>query len=265
MTSSIAPGLDGLVPQWPVPASVRALCTTRLGGVSLPPFDGFNLAAHVGDRADHYLHNRSLLQEAIGARPVYLEQNHGISCLELTPETPDGQTADAASTQARGLACAVMVADCLPVLLCDSAGTTVAAAHAGWRGLAGNHGKGILEQTIRCFMPLAPVKYSFGATEVIAWLGPCIGPDAFEVGDEVVQAFVANDPAALACFEPVATGKWLANLPALARQRLARLGVTQVYGNDGSAPWCTVGNPLRFFSYRRDRLCGRQAAVIWLE
>lgn len=265
---------DCLIPDWPAPANVRALCTTRLGGCSVPPHDSLNLGRHVGDAPDHVQRNRARLQQTLGARPVFLNQVHGTDMLELTPDTPDGAQADGAYTSTPGLACTMMVADCLPILLCDTRGTRVAAVHAGWRGLAGVGGQGVLEQVYKLFMPPALVNVTQPATELIAWLGPCIGPQAFEVGADVVTAFSQSHAEARNCFEPLpggangangSTGKWLANLPALARQRLAALGVTQVFGNDGSAPWCTVGNPLRFFSYRRDGgVSGRQAACIWL-
>jgi len=148
-----------------------------------------------------------------------------------------------------------MVADCLPLLWTDSRGSVVAAAHAGWRGLAGTRGLGVLEALVQA-LQVPPA-------DLMVWLGPCIGPDAFEVGDEVKAAFEAGQPAATACFRPLAAGKWLADLPALARLRLQALGVTRIYGNDGSLPWCTVSNPSRFFSHRRDRISGRLAACIW--
>jgi YfiH family protein len=254
-----------LVPDWPAPAHVRALCSTRDGGVSLPPYGSLNLGTHVGDAALAVAHNRAALQDALGARPVFLNQVHGTQMLELAPGTADNQSADGAFTRERGLACTIMVADCLPILLCDRGGTMVAAVHAGWRGLAGVGGQGVLEQAHKHFMPLAPVGSAQPAIELIAWLGPCIGPEAFEVGAEVLNAFAAAYPAAAQCFKPLPGGKWLADLPALARQRLQALGVSQVFGNDGSPPWCTVGNSLRFFSHRRDRgISGRQAACIWL-
>ena len=242
---------------WPAPARVRAVCSTRVGGVSVAPYDGLNLGTHVGDDADSVARNREILQRTLGARPVFMDQVHGSHMLELAPGTPDGLTADGAFTRASGLACTVMVADCLPILLCDAQGTQVAAVHAGWRGLAGTHGVGVLETICKAWE--AP------AGGLLAWLGPCIGPTAFEVGGDVLAAFAAALPQAEDCFKPLAGGKWLADLPALARQRLWRLGVTQVFGNDGSAPWCTVGNPSRFFSHRRDRVSGRQAACIWLD
>ena len=264
MTRSPFESADWLHPDWPAPANVRAVCTTRNGGTSSAPYDSLNLGTHVGDDANVVAHNRSRLQQALCAQPVFFNQVHGTDLLALSPETPDGATADGVVTRERGLACTIMVADCLPVLLCDVQGTQVAALHAGWRGLAGIGGVGILENALKPFRPLAPVEYDDNAIEVIAWLGPCIGPTAFEVGADVIDAFTSTHPPAAACFQPLANGKWLADLPALARQRLQALGINQIYGNDGSAGWCTVGNPLRFFSHRRDRVSGRQAACIWL-
>jgi YfiH family protein len=185
--------------------------------------------------------------------------------LALTPETPDNLSADGAFTREPGLACTVMVADCLPILLCDTAGVMVAAVHAGWRGLAGRDGMGVVERIHQRFVSQALAKYGDETIELIAWLGPCIGPDAFEVGSDVVAALSSTGPQVRDCFTPLAGGKWLADLPALARQRLRHMGISRVFGNDGSAPWCTVANPLRFFSHRRDRVSGRQAACIWLE
>ena len=219
-----------------------------------------NLSARVGDDAAAVVENRSRWQATLGARPLYLAQVHGRVALEVDLDTPDEQAADASSTTARGLACTVLAADCMPVLLCDEAGTRVAAAHAGWRGLAG----GVLESAYEHFVPQTPVDPAGTAIEIIAWLGPCIGPQAFEVGPEVKAAFEAHAPEAAACFRPgAAPGKWLADLPALARQRLAALGVRAVYGNDGSPRWCTVANPSLFFSHRRDGVGGRFAAAIW--
>lgn len=261
----LSTGVDWLVPQWPAPRRVRAICTTRAGGASVPPWNSLNLGTHVGDGAAAVQHNRRMLASALGVRPVFMDQVHGTLIQTLAPGTADGCIADAAVTRQPGLACTVMVADCLPVLLCDTAGQQVAALHAGWRGLAGQGGVGVLEAGFKSFSALAPVKPAQVAIKVIAWLGPCIGPDAFEVGDEVRVAFVEHTPQAAEYFNPLGGGKWLADLAGLARQRLRALGVTDIYGNDSSAPWCTVGNPLRFFSHRRDRVSGRQAACIWLE
>jgi YfiH family protein len=206
-----------------------------------------------------------MLHAATGVRPVFLNQVHGHQMLALSPGTTDNLSADGAFTRDQGLACTVMVADCLPILLCDRQGSMVAAVHAGWRGLAGVAGIGILEEIYKHFRPLAPVEYAQEAIDMIAWFGPCIGPDAFEVGADVVTAFTRNNPEALQHFRVLRDGKWLANLPALARQRLNALGVTEVFGNDGSPAWCTVSKPSRFFSHRRDGVSGRQAACIWLE
>jgi YfiH family protein len=156
------------------------------------------------------------------------------------------------------------VADCLPVLFTDHQGRAVAAAHAGWRGLAGTGGVGVLETVSRALWNALPLPQAEAARQTIAWLGPCIGPGAFEVGDEVRQAFATQQSGATEMFKPYAPGKWLADLQGLARLRLAALGITHVYGNDGSTPWCTVSNPSRFFSHRRDRVSGRFAASVWL-
>jgi hypothetical protein len=256
---------DCLIPDWPAPANVRALCTTRVGGFSVAPYDSLNLGSHVGDDASHVQRNRVILQQTLAARPVFLNQVHGTNVLELAVDTPDGAQADGAFTTLRGLACTMMVADCLPILLCDAQGSQVAAVHAGWRGLAGTGGIGVVEQVVQRFRPPALVDAAQTAPELIAWLGPCIGPQAFEVGRDVMDAFSVDRPDARDYFRAQPNGKWLADLPALARQRLLAAGVTRVFGNDGSALWCTVSNPSRFFSHRRDRgVSGRLAACIWL-
>jgi YfiH family protein len=249
-----------LVPAWPAPDGVRAVCSTREGGVSASPFDSLNLGDHVGDDPDRVGRNRAVFRAGLGVRPVFLKQVHGTAVASLGPATPDGTEADGCIATDRGVACTIMVADCLPILLSTADGHAVAAAHAGWRGLAGEGGRGIVESV--CESLRASGGDLFGA---LAWLGPCIGPTAFEVGPEVKAAFEAHDPGASALFEPRQDGKWLADLPGLARRRLAAAGVTRVYGNDGSARWCTVGNPSRFFSHRRDRVSGRFAASIWLD
>ncbi|MGJ7500250.1 peptidoglycan editing factor PgeF [Variovorax sp. ZT5P49] len=245
-----------LVPDWPAPPNVRAVCTTRDGGVSRGRYESLNLGDHVGDELAHVAENRNRLRMAIGTRPVFLQQVHGTGVVALDAAQDvvrDGTAADACTATAAGLACTIMVADCLPVLFTDEAGHRVAAAHAGWRGLAG----GVLEQTAKAFK-------ADGAARGIAWLGPCIGPKAFEVGPEVKAAFEAHASEAASCFRPApAPGKWLADLPALARQRLRAVGIEAVYGNDGSDGWCTVGNPSRFFSHRRDGVSGRFAALVW--
>jgi polyphenol oxidase len=252
LQDAAAPGW--LLPQWPAPAGVHALCTTRVGGVSEGRYQGLNLGMHVGDEAASVQANRTRFAERLAARPVFLEQVHGTRLLPIEAATEDGAAADACTTGERGLACTIMVADCLPVLFTDRAGRRVAAAHAGWRGLAA----GVLERTVEAF------DGEGGAGNVIAWLGPCIGPDAFEVGEEVLAAFEAAAPQARDCFKPtVESGKWLADLAGLARQRLRAAGVQSLHGNDGSEPWCTVHNPLLFFSHRRDGISGRFAASVW--
>jgi len=255
---------DWLVPKWPAPETVRAVCTTRAGGRSVAPYDSLNLGDHVGDNPFAVGANRAVLHAAIAARPVFLSQVHGIGVVELGHGTGHGTVADACITAEPGVACTIMVADCLPVLFTNAQGSFVAAAHAGWRGLAGQAGMGVLESVSHRFLPPAHPERARAAARTMAWLGPCIGPQAFEVGPEVKAAFEAHDPLAAACFKPAAAGKWLADLPGLARQRLRALGVTQIFGNDGSASWCTVHNPSRFFSHRRDGVSGRMAACIWL-
>ncbi|MDB5870727.1 MAG: peptidoglycan editing factor PgeF [Ramlibacter sp.] len=248
-----------IVPDWPAPPNVRAACSTRVGGRSRGPYESLNLGEHVGDDVGAVAANRAIFSDALGVRPVFLEQVHGQQTLLLSDTTPDGTQADGCVAIARGLACTIMVADCLPVLFTVDSGSVVAAAHAGWRGLSGQHGQGVLESVT---LQLGAVDGARPA-ELMAWLGPCIGPEVFEVGPEVKAAFEAHDPEAAALFKPHAAGKWLADLPELARRRLRALGVTRIYGNDGSRGWCTVSNPSRFFSHRRDRVSGRFAAAIW--
>jgi YfiH family protein len=255
---------DWLQPDWPAPARVKALCTSRSGGASGGAYGSFNLGDHVGDAPQAVAANRAALARVLGVRPVFLSQVHGTQVQALDAASLDGQAADAAVSQQTGVACAIMVADCLPVLLTDLQGRRVAAAHAGWRGLAGRNGIGILEETLKAFRAPALDSIGFLATEIIAWLGPCIGPQAFEVGAEVRQVFVDHDPAAATLFAEAGPGKWRADLAGLARQRLAALGIQQVFGNDSSPAWCTVSQPSRFFSHRRDRVSGRFAACIWL-
>jgi len=257
-----------LQPQWPVPPQVRAVFTTRRGGVSVGPYRSLNLGSHVQDDVNAVTHNREVLRATLGRNPNYLEQVHSTRVLPLTGALDGVQCADGSATALPGVVCTVMVADCLPVLLADRQGRWVAALHAGWRGLLGQAGVGILEQgvSLYCkeFCALGPANSVGCASDLIAWLGPCIGPKTFEVGDEVRAAFVALDAGAQGCFSPLPHIKWLANLPALARRRLDACGVGAVYGNDGSLPWCTVSNPGRFFSHRRDRVSGRMAACVWI-
>jgi polyphenol oxidase len=244
-----------LLPDWPAAARVHARCSLRDGGVSAPPYDSLNLGDHVGDTPEAVAENRRRFGAQLHARPVFMKQVHGWQVAKLDVRTPDDIEADACWTDEAGVACTIMVADCLPVLLTDASGAQVGAAHCGWRGLAGAQGQGVLE-ALHAAMALQG--------DALAWLGPCIGPEAFEVGAEVRDAFVATDTGAASLFRPHAPGKFLADLPGLARRRLAALGITRIYGNDGSPAWCTVSNPSRFFSHRRDRISGRFAASIWL-
>ena len=262
---------DWLIPDWPTPPSVGAIFTTRSGGVSVAPYDSMNLGDHVGDAPEAVTANRQTLQDA-AMRAVFLKQVHGCEVLTLRETSAQGMQADACVTTQRSLACTIMVADCLPVLLTTTGGHAVAAAHAGWRGLAGLNGRGILESFCASFEALPSVSTAPNAINKIAWLGPCIGPSAFEVGAEVKAAFESSQPDTARCFVPTAAGKYLADLAGLARLRLQALGITDIYGNDSTSAWCTVSNPLRFFSHRRDAgkdgngrgTTGRMAACIWL-
>ena len=238
---------DWIVPDWPAPVRVRALATTRAGGVSVPPYDAFNLATHVGDDPLAVNENRRRLCSALPAEPLWLTQVHGTRVVSAE-ESESGSEADACVARSPGRICAVQTADCLPVLFADLAGTVVAAAHAGWRGLAA----GVLERTVAA-MAVAP-------KDLIAWFGPAIGPAAFEVGAEVREIFCAADPAAAGAFAANDRGRWQCDLAALARLRLAHAGLTRVFG--GSL--CTYSDSGRFYSYRRDGATGRMASLIWL-
>lgn len=241
-----------LLPDWP---GVRLFCSSRQGGVSAAPFDSLNLGDHVGDDLDHVARNRQRWAAMCGAKPVFLKQVHGVQVLEITPQSADGVEADACWTSSPQLACTIMVADCLPVLFHSPAQQLVAAAHAGWRGLA----NGVLENTVQAMTQLG------GGHDLKVWLGPCIGPSAFEVGEEVRQVFLSAHPQSEQAFKPQAVaGKYLADLPALARWRLADAGVSEIVGNDGSLSWCTFNRADVFFSHRRDGISGRFAAGICL-
>ncbi len=235
---------------WDAPERVRAVCTTRRGGISTGAYDSLNLADHVGDLPGAVAANRQRLvsDHRLPAMPLWLDQVHGTGVCRAEAGTPPTPRCDASVAVDPGVVCAVLTADCLPVLLCDRSGTCVAAAHAGWRGLAG----GVLEATVRA-LPVSPL-------ELIAWLGPAIGPAHFEVGNEVRAAFVGADPAAAAHFDRGARGRWLADLYGLARQRLAAVGVTAVSGGG----YCTYTDARRFYSYRRDGATGRMATLVWL-
>jgi YfiH family protein len=248
-----------MTPEWSAAAGVHAHCSERAGGVSAPPYDSLNLGDHVGDDPVHVGENRRRFAQVLQARPVFLRQVHGHGVVRLAADTPDGTEADACWTTEHGIACTMMVADCLPVLLADANGGWVAAAHCGWRGLVGEEGVGVLEALWQALAPVAG-----NASQVRAWLGPCIGPEAFEVGAEVREVFTARDAGAARCFRALGEGKFLADLPALARRRLSALGIDAIAGNDGTTGWSTVADPSRFFSHRRDRVSGRLAAAVWL-
>ena len=238
-----------LIPDWPIPANVRAVCSTRVGGVSAGCYASLNLGDHVGDIPDNVEANRDRYQHfaAMPAAPIWLQQVHGTQVLAAASQSISGQQADASVTSESGVVCTVMTADCLPLLLCDAAGTQVAAVHAGWRGLC----DGIIEKTVCQFA---------NPTSVMAYLGPAISQPAFEVGAEVREAFIAVAAEAQKAFIAGVEGKWQADLYLLARQRLRSVGVAQIYGGN----FCTYRQPELFFSYRRDGQTGRMASSIWL-
>jgi polyphenol oxidase len=241
-----APHPDWIIPDWPVPANVRALITTRAGGVSSGPYASLNLGLRTGDDPTAVSANRAKLDALLPQPPKWLRQVHGAAVVEADTLV-DVPEADAGIARRPGTVCGVLVADCIPVLLADRAGTTVALAHAGWRGLA----SGVIENTVG--------RAAIKPRNLVAYLGPGIGPTAFEVGADVLDAFNRRDARSEAAFAPHAPGKWLANLFLLARQALQRAGVEDTYGGG----LCTYSEPGRFFSYRRERTTGRMAAVIW--
>jgi len=245
----IASAVGWIEPDWPVPRRVRVLCTERPGGVSEGPYAALNLAAHVGDRPGAVAENRRRLREAarLPSEPFWLEQVHGCDVVRHAgPSAP--VRADASVATEPGRVCAVLTADCLPVVLADQRGTRVAVAHAGWRGLAG----GVLEATV--------ASLDVPAVDLCAWLGPAIGPDAFEVGGEVRAAFLHRWPDCGGCFRANARGRHQADLYALARLALSKAGVASVHGGG----WCTFGDAERFYSFRRDGTTGRMATLAWL-
>jgi len=241
-------GENLIVPDWPAPRGVRAAVTTRMGGVSARPFDSLNLGAHVGDDATHVEENRRRVARALNlaVEPAWLTQVHGTVVANLD-DGPADMPADAAFSTRADRVCALLTADCLPVLICDRSGARVGAAHAGWRGLAA----GVVEALVGNF--------ACAGDALMAWLGPAIGPTAFEVGPEVRDCFLAHDPAAGSAFTRGASERWHADIYRLARQRLGAAGVRAVYGGEH----CTHADPARFFSYRRDGRCGRMATLIW--
>jgi len=240
-----------IIPDWPVPARVRGLVTTREGGVSGGAYASLNLGLRCGDKVEAVIENRARLGGLLPAAPVWLRQVHGTAVVDAASRdgAADLPAADACVTTRSNTVCAVLVADCMPVFLADAEGTAVGIAHAGWRGLAA----GVIEATVAAL--------ACPPTRLLAWLGPSIGPRSYEVGDDVRAAFVAHDGAAANAFTPTRMGHWLADLGALARQRLAGVGVARV----GGGTFCTYSEPGRFFSYRRDHTTGRMAALAWLE
>ncbi|MFN1651431.1 peptidoglycan editing factor PgeF [Vibrio rotiferianus] len=238
-----------ILPNWPAPKNVKAFASTRVGGFSSAPYQGLNLGAHVGDDPSIVEKNRDWLaqQANMPSASIWLNQTHSTVVAQVSAPTTRVLDADGVFTSASNVVCSAMTADCLPVLLTNTQGTQVAAVHAGWRGLA----NGIVENALELF-----------SGEVMAWLGPAIGPQAFEVGEDVLQAFVDFDSQAHQAFTPRdVEGKWLADMSKLATQRLNKLGITQVFDSG----LCTFQDKEDFYSYRRDGVTGRQATFIWIE
>lgn len=236
-----------IVPEWPAPSHVCAIQTTRLGGVSSAPYDSLNLGDHVNDDPHHVAKNRQLLASFLPTEPVWMNQVHGIRVLDAAKSSCIA-TADAAFTTQKNIVCVTMTADCLPILLCNREGTIVAAVHAGWRSLC----DGVIEATVKAM--------AVNGHTLMAWLGPAIGPDAFEVGAEVRAQFIEKDQQAASAFK-LHGHQYSADLYQLARQRLHHVGVTQINGGG----LCTHADASRFFSYRRDGVTGRMATLIWLK
>ena len=239
-----------LIPDWPAPTHIKACFTLRMNGHSQSPYDSFNLGAHVNDNANAVAANRKQLIDELGLKssPLWLNQIHGAQAIDIETAVSTS-AADAVYAKKPHQVCAVLTADCMPVFLCDRQGSIVALAHAGWRGLAA----GVIENTI------AAMKTP--AENILAWMGPAIGPQKFEVGSEVRELFLAHDKDAELAFAPFAQQKWLANIYLLGRQRLQKSGVTTIYGGNH----CTFTEKEKFFSYRRDgKYSGRMAGLIWL-
>lgn len=241
-----------ITPDWPAPANVKSLQTTRIGGKSVAPYDSLNLGGHVGDEPLTVAANRQLLNQYVPSEPLWLNQVHGLDIVSAH-EASCLPSADGAYTDKKGAVCAVMTADCLPVLLCNTLGTEVAAIHAGWKGLL----DGVIEAGV--------AKMQSPSSEIMAWFGPAIGPNAFELGNDVRDAFIQHHELAVEAFVKVTNypgqDKWLGNIYQLATQRLNRLGVNQIYGGG----LCTHTDASRFFSFRRDGVTGRMATLIWLD
>lgn len=235
---------------WPAPNSIKAYTTTRKGGFSDAPYESFNLGDHCGDNENLVQHNRELLNKTLHLphQPIWLSQIHGIEAVAIEKTNP-ATPADAAYTQQINKVCAVLTADCLPILVCDRNATRVAAIHAGWKGLA----SGVIEATIK--------KLAIPGKELLVWLGPAISQRAYEVGDEVRAQFINYDADATEAFIPSANQRWMANMYLLAKQRLKKLEISNIYGGN----FCTYSQPELFFSYRRDNVTGRMASLIWIE
>lgn len=238
---------DFILPDWPAPPNIKAIQTTRLGGSSVAPYDSLNLGLHVHDDALAVAKNRQSLSNFLPSEPVWLNQVHGVEVVDAT-QCLSIQKADASFSKNKNVVCVTMTADCLPLLICNKQGTIVAAIHAGWRSLC----DGVIEATIQS-MAVNP-------EDLMVWLGPAIGPKAFEVGAEVRAAFVRNDAQADQAFKAY-DDKWLGDLYLIAKQRLKKQGVTEIYGGTE----CTYSNPSKYFSFRRDGHTGRMASMIWFE
>lgn len=246
-------------PRWAVPEQIQAFCTTREGGVSKPPFNTLNLGVNAGDDLEDVLQNRKIIRLNLPAEPLWLKQVHGTTV--STPRSRAAQIdgpfeADAAVTNVPNEVLVILTADCMPVLFASKCGSVIGAAHAGWRGLSG----GVLENTIQAILSLSP---GLSPSDLVAWMGPAIGPTAFEVGADVLQAFSAQSKAILSqAFQPItgSSGKYLANLYLLARDRLQSFGIEEINGGE----FCTFNNSELFFSYRREKKTGRFATLIWI-
>lgn len=251
--------INQIKPSWVVPKQIKAFCTTREGGVSKPPFDSLNLGLNAGDDVEDVLQNRRIVRASLPAEPAWLKQIHGatVSTPSLRNTLVNGPfEADASVTNIPNEVLAILTADCMPVLFASKGADVIGAAHAGWRGLSG----GVLENTIQEMQTLSP---GLMPKDITVWMGPTIGPSAFEVGEDVVQAFTSQSQAIFSeAFKPIAgsPGKYLANLYVLAQDRLRSFGIEQIFGAD----YCTVSDPAQFFSYRRDKVTGRFASMIWI-
>ena len=247
MSSNIVPGF--IEATWPAPKHIRAFFSTRQGGVSNAPYASLNIAQHVGDAREHVNENRAILKQQLHlpSEPAWLQQVHGVQVVDLDKPTMSNE-GDASITRKLDRVCTVMTADCLPLLMCNTSGTVVGAAHAGWRGLHA----GVIEETVNAL--------DQDPADVLVWLGPAIGPRAFEVGNEVKQAFEQHDSRATSAFTPSKPGHWFADIYALAKQRLQSMGIDRIYGGE----FCTFNDEEQFYSYRRDGKTGRMASLIWI-